>query len=289
MNRSTALAAMFQLSSPAAALFWCIALGLIAGCEGDGGGSGGPPKSTGPEPARHPAMNLPAGAVGTGSGAQAPPGHAASPHGASPHGDSPQGTSLVGAGSAGALPAGHPPVPAPAAGPPAAAPAALAASPPAATGGAAREVQIGPLKLTAPEGWIAQPANPQFGVLAAFGLPRVEGDSEDARLTVSTVAGDLGQNLTRWQGQFKESPPVAPVVVDVAGMKVVTVRLAGTLKAGGPFMGGGAEKPNSKMWGAVLELPGQPQKVFLKATGPAKSMEKWDGSFAAFLNSLKKE
>ncbi len=282
MHRSAVRPASFPVSRFFTPPVLCLAFGLFVGCEGNSGGDGGAPKSavhTAQEPARHPAMTLPSGAVGNGSQARAPASHGASPHGAAPRGaDSPPG----------ALPAGHPPVPAPSSAAPTkaaetAAPAPAASSP-AATGGSGREVQIGPLKLTAPEGWVVLPANPQFGGLAAFGLPRAEGDAEDARLTVSTVAGDLAQNLSRWQGQFKESPPVAPVIVDVAGMQVVTVRLAGTLTS----MSGGAPKPNSKMWGAVLELPGQPQKVYLKATGPAKSMDKWDGSFTAFLKSLKR-
>jgi hypothetical protein len=146
-------------------------------------------------------------------------------------------------------------------------------------------VRIGPLTLTAPEGWVRRaPAN-EF-VQAEFALPKAEGDAEDGRLTISSVGGSVEGNVVRWESQFKEKPKAQTEDSSVSGLKVVTVRLAGTLSGGGgPMAKGGPDKPNSKLWGAVVPLP--TTNVFIKATGPQKTMERWDQSFGTFLKSLK--
>jgi len=215
--------------------------------------------STPPAPA-HPAMTAPAG--GKAPGGAMPPGHPAVP-------------------PAGAVPAPGSPGPAPAA--PAAAPVPVAPSTPE-----GREVVVGPLSLTAPEGWIRQGVTSQF-LNAQFQLPRAEGDPEDGRFTVSAAGGSVDANITRWQAQFKENPPVQSQPADIAGLKVTEARIAGTFAGGGgPVTGGGSgEKPGWKLWGAVIQVPGSEQLVFLKATGPAKTLDRWDGSFGEFLKTLK--
>jgi len=146
------------------------------------------------------------------------------------------------------------------------------------------EVRIGPLTLTAPEGWVRRaPSNTM--VDAEFALPRVEGDPEDGRVTISRAGGTVEANIARWENQFAEKPKAATEDVNVSGLKAVTVRLAGTLGGGGPMAKGGPDKPNSKMWGSVIPLPAT--NVFIKATGPQKTMERWDQSFGTFLKSLK--
>jgi hypothetical protein len=153
--------------------------------------------------------------------------------------------------------------------------------------GAGREVEIDPLVLTAPEAWVRRTPSSGF-VRAEFALARVEGDPEDARMTISTAGGAVDANIARWQAQFKENPPARTETTEVGGLRVVVVRLAGTLSGGGgPMVSAGPEKPNSRMWGAVVEMPGQEQKLFLKATGPAKTMERWEESCLSFLRTLR--
>ena len=160
------------------------------------------------------------------------------------------------------------------------------AAPPAAGagdagGGEGREVVIGPLSLTAPEGWIRKPST-QF-TLAVFELPRAEGDGTDGRVTVSSAGGGVEGNIQRWQGQFEGAPQAKTESKEVSGLKVTTAVIEGTY-AGMAGAGGG---PNFRMWGAVVQPPASPQLIFLKAVGPAKTMDKWDKTFEAFLTSMK--
>ncbi len=158
--------------------------------------------------------------------------------------------------------------------------------PPLPAEGGERELAVGPVALTAPEGWIRMPAR-RF-TIAVFALPRAEGDSEDGQITVSVVGGDNEQNIARWRGQFKENPPDQREEQTVAGMRAITVRLSGTFTGGGgPMTQSSAEKPDWKMWGTIIEVPGLDNPLFLKATGPGKTMNRWNESFGEFLNSLR--
>jgi hypothetical protein len=232
------------------------ALALVAGC--DRGPEGAGPAA--PTPA-HPAMTGPA--AGSAAGPAMPLNH---PPVGGPGAAEPSAP----------MPPDHPPID-----------TAPADEPPAAAAGGP-VVVVGPLTLTAPPTWPRQSvAASPFAPLAAFTLPRADGDPEDGRLTVSQAAGGVDANIARWQGQFKENPPAQKEAREVAGMKVTVVRLAGTLSGGRGPMAAGADKPNSKLWGAVIEQPGG-QLLFLKATGPAKTLDRWDGSFGEFLGAIRK-
>ena len=216
------------------------------------------PGDTGAPTPRHPAMTLP-GEAPSGRGGDS----------TAPSGQGPPGQAAIEPVSAREAPA-------------------VKASPRAGANVAAgeREVLAGPVIFTAPQGWVRRP--PSSGILVAeFGLPRAEGDPEDGRFTVSSAGGSVQANIARWQSQFKEGPAPSTERREVEGFPVTTVRFAGTL-VGGPVAGGGGEKPNSRMWGAVIEVPGLEQKVFLKATGPQKTVDRWEESFGKLLDSLRK-
>ncbi len=53
-------------------------------------------------------------------------------------------------------------------------------------------------------------------------------------------------------------------------------------------MGGGGDRPGWKLRGAVIEAPGASELIFVKATGPAKTIDRWEKSFGEFLASLRK-
>ena len=238
------------------------ALGLCFGVVACSRTDEAPPSTGGGPLPAHPAMR-----------ANAPAAPAADPHA---HG----------------LPAGHPPVPdAPAAipsPPQASPPPAVAAAPATATGAAERSVQTGLVVLEVPEGWVRRPPASGFSI-AEFGLPKVEGDAEDGRFTVSMAGGSVDQNVSRWRSQFKENPEPVTSSKDANGLKILSVQLAGTLLGGGPMARGGAEKPGSLMWGAVVQVPGSDQNVFLKATGPQKTLEHWKPGLEAVIQSLRKQ
>jgi hypothetical protein len=151
------------------------------------------------------------------------------------------------------------------------------------------------LKWDVPPGWVSKPSASSMRV-AEFSLPRVDGDSEDGALAVFFFGGQGGSvqaNLDRWMLQMAQ--PGGRPSKDVAktttlktrsGLAVTLVDLTGTYVAevspGSPER---FNKPGFRLRAAVVETPEGP--YFVKLTGPAKTIARWDQSFAAFLQSLR--
>jgi hypothetical protein len=151
------------------------------------------------------------------------------------------------------------------------------------------------LKWDVPSGWVSKPAASSMRV-AEFSLPKVDSDSEDGALAVFFFGGQGGSiqaNLDRWMLQMAQ--PDGRPSKDVAktttfktrsGLAVTLVDLTGTYVAevspGSPER---FNKPGFRLRAAVVETPEGP--YFVKLTGPAKTIARWDQSFAAFLQSLR--
>jgi hypothetical protein len=154
----------------------------------------------------------------------------------------------------------------------------------------------GALKFDAPPGWISKPPASASRV-AEFTLPKADGDAEDAALTVFFFPGQGGTvqaNLDRWIGQFAQpdgspSKNVAKTTkLESHGLAVTLIDLSGTYVA--EVSPGSTEhynKPGFRMRAAVVETPDGP--YFVKLTGPAKTVTRWDESFMTFLKSVRKD
>jgi len=153
------------------------------------------------------------------------------------------------------------------------------------------------LKYTAPAGWTSKPPSSSSRV-AEFVLPRAEGDKDDASLVVyffsATGGGSVQANVDRWISQMTQpdgraSKDVAKTsTMTVNGLKVSDVDVSGTYVA--EMSPGAAEHFNYPGWrlrAAVVETPGG--AYYIKITGPAKTVAKWDEAYGAFLKSLKYE
>ena len=154
---------------------------------------------------------------------------------------------------------------------------------PAAT--ADREVSLGPARLTASESWLRkQPA--QSFILAEFGLPRVEGDPSDGRLTVSSVGGSVEENVKRWRGQFGGKPQKeSQDQVEIAGIQVTLVDFSGTyVDRRGP-MTPVVQRPDYRLLGAILPIEGR--FYFVKCYGPERTMAEHADEFHALVRSLR--
>jgi hypothetical protein len=152
------------------------------------------------------------------------------------------------------------------------------------------------LKYDVPDGWVSMPPASSMRV-AEFTLPKVAGDAEDAALTVyffgANMGGNAQANIDRWIGQMsqpdgKPSMDVAKTaaLVTKSGLKVTTVDVTGTYVA--EVSPGATErfnKPGFRLRAAVIETKEGP--YFVKLTGPAKTVAKWDASVTAFLQSLR--
>jgi hypothetical protein len=152
----------------------------------------------------------------------------------------------------------------------------------------------GALGFDAPKEWTAQASSSSMRV-AQYALARAAGDSEDAELIVYYFGGSGGSvdaNLDRWLGQMeqpdgKPSKAVAKTSTMAAnGLKItvldVTGRYVAEMTPGSPQR---HNKPGFRMKAAVIETAKGP--YFVKLTGPAKTIERWDASFAGFLKSAR--
>ena len=151
-----------------------------------------------------------------------------------------------------------------------------------------------PLHYDPPGDWIEEPAPSPMRV-TQFRLPRVPGDPEDGELVVFYFGGSGGAveaNLERWIGQMEQpdgrsSNAVASTTAfDANGLDVTLLDVPGTYVAAvRPGAAERLDKPNFRLLAAVVETPVGPW--FFKLTGPARTIDRWDTPFSAFLRSVR--
>ena len=146
------------------------------------------------------------------------------------------------------------------------------------------EVRLADLVLTAPEGWVRKQPRTSF-TLAEFGLPAIEGDSQDARLTISVAGGGIAMNVNRWRGQFGGSPDQQPKEIEIGGRKVTLVDFSGTDQGQHGVGAPQAQQEGQRMLGAIIPL-GQ-RLGFIKCTGPEKTVAAYAEQFDAYVRSMK--
>jgi hypothetical protein len=159
---------------------------------------------------------------------------------------------------------------------------------------AALSAQTAALRFDAPKEWVSRPGTSTMRV-AQYTLPRAAGDAEDAELIVYYFGGQGGSveaNLNRWLSQMEQpdgrpSKAVATTSTMTAnGLKVTVLDVSGRYVAevapGSPTR---HDKPGFRMKAAVVETPGGP--YFVKLTGPAKTIARWNTSFDGFLKSAR--
>jgi hypothetical protein len=148
------------------------------------------------------------------------------------------------------------------------------------------------LKFTTPPGWISEPPS-SSNRQAQYRLPRAKGDPEDAELVVYYFHGGGGTpqaNVDRWIGQFTEpggrpaSDAAEVTHKTIHGISLTIVDVSGTY-AGSMMPTQKSERPkiHFRMLGAIAEAGNGPW--FIKLTGPANTVARWEASFESFLNS----
>ena len=147
-----------------------------------------------------------------------------------------------------------------------------------------------------PGDWVEEPA-PSPMRAAQFRLPRVPGDPEDGELVVFYFGGSGGTveaNLQRWVGQMEQPDGRSSFAVasttafDANGLDVTLLDVPGTYVAAvRPGAAERLDKPDFRLLAAVVETPVGPW--FFKLTGPARTIDRWDGPFGAFLRTVRVE
>lgn len=153
------------------------------------------------------------------------------------------------------------------------------------------------LKFDTPPGWVSKPPASSMRV-AEFTLPKTAPDAEDAELAIFFFGGQGGTvqaNIDRWIAQMAQpdgraSREVATTTTlqTKSGMKVSLVDVPGTYVA--EVKPGAAErlnKPGFRLRAAVVETPKGP--YFVKLTGPAATVARWDRTFLDFISGLRIE
>jgi hypothetical protein len=150
------------------------------------------------------------------------------------------------------------------------------------------------LNWTAPSGWKTGEARPMRA--ATYTISPASGDTASAECVVyffgSGQGGSVQANLDRWKGQLV-TPDGKAADAKIAkrtihGMSVTTIDSSGDYTGmGGPMAASKSVQNNYRLLGAILEGPGG--NVFVKFTGPAKTVASNQPRFEQLLISFDKE
>lgn len=153
-------------------------------------------------------------------------------------------------------------------------------------------LEVSGVKATLPAGWKKTAAGPLQ--LAAFMLPKADGDSDDVKVLIF-YNGEQGmgtdeQNVKRYRGMFKspagdnakvektKAGDLKATVIDVQGTYLMKARPADPTSPA-------TEKPDYRMIAVIAE--GKKGPFYVRFIGPAKSVEKNKANFDEWLKSFK--
>jgi hypothetical protein len=146
------------------------------------------------------------------------------------------------------------------------------------------KLEIDNVSFKVPAGWVAKPVPPGGFIDAEFTLPKADGDDADGRLTLSRAGGAVEANIDRWRGQFGGKPEKDEVkTLDVAGVQVTWVDLAGEFNDSRGPMAPAKMKSGYRMLAAII--PSGDFSIFVKATGPQKTLETHAATLKEFVQS----
>ena len=149
------------------------------------------------------------------------------------------------------------------------------------------------LKWSPPAGWKSSGTTSMRA--ATYPVAPAPGDRDGAECAVYFFGpgqgGPIQANLDRWKGQFKDSggkPATAKVnKLTIHGLPVTTIDVSGQYSGmGGPTAATPAVVSGYRLLGAIVEAPGG--NVFIKFTGPAKTMAANQAKFQQLLDSFEK-
>jgi hypothetical protein len=150
------------------------------------------------------------------------------------------------------------------------------------------------LQWTAPAGWQTERPRPMRA--ATYRIAPASGDQSGGECVINYFGpgqgGTIDANVERWRGQV-QGPDGKPAPASVAkrtvrGITMTTIDASGAYTGmGGPMMAAAKPVPNYRLLGAIVEGPGG--NVFVKFTGPAKTVAANQKQFEQLLGSFQKE
>ncbi len=163
---------------------------------------------------------------------------------------------------------------------PAAAPPVGSTAAAGATGAASAQKPEGGLKYDVPDGWRA--GKMSMMRLAAFNIGP---EDQAAELTIIQAGGDLRGNVDRWLGQVRGDTPPAEVV-DAAMEAAEQLTVSGRDARRYYLSDGKGDESAGQMIDATIIPMSNEVSMFIKATGPAKTLLEQREAIASFLQSL---
>jgi hypothetical protein len=153
-----------------------------------------------------------------------------------------------------------------------------------------KTLELEGLSLAVPEGWKPKEIQPgPFAAVAAFTLPRAEGDSADGSVRIThypNMKGMDDMNIDRWLAQVthddgsRYSREEAKFAVrEMGNVRLKTLDMTGNVQA----TMADAPQPNSRMIAAIVDHPKGPH--FIIVSGKIGTINQWEGSVSAFLKS----
>lgn len=129
---------------------------------------------------------------------------------------------------------------------------------------------------------------------ATYPVPAAPGDHDSAECAVYFFGvgqgGSVQANIDRWEGQFKIAGKAAPAKVTkitIHGLPVTTIDVSGEYSGmAGPTATAPVLVSGYRLLGAIIESPGG--NVFIKFTGPAKTIAANQPKFQQLLDSFEK-
>jgi hypothetical protein len=142
------------------------------------------------------------------------------------------------------------------------------------------------LVWTAPAGWTSKGASTMRA--ATYDV----GDAECVAYFLGEgQGGSVEANMARWKGQFTVGGQPAPAKTEkktIHGLTATTLDVTGAYAGmGGPNMAPLAPKADYRMLAAIIEGPGG--NIFLKFTGPVKTVTVNQSKYDQLLNSFRKQ
>jgi hypothetical protein len=149
------------------------------------------------------------------------------------------------------------------------------------------------LKWTAPSGWSNQGSRPMRA--ATYVVPPAQGDKENSECAVyffgTGQGGSVEANMDRWKSQFTQGGKPGPAQIQkraVHGLPLTTIDSSGEYSGmGGPLADKPGVETGYRLLGAIFEGP--EGNVFIKFTGPAKTITANQRNFEQLVNSFEKE
>jgi hypothetical protein len=152
----------------------------------------------------------------------------------------------------------------------------------------------GGLHWTAPSGWKSEGAQPMRA--ATYHVGPVAGDKASAECAVyffgTGQGGSVDANLDRWKGQFHSpggrSAPAQIAKRTIHGLTITTIDTSGDyLGMEGPMATGSHSVAGYRLLGAIIEGP--EGNLFIKFTGPAKTIAASQQNFELLLGSFQRD